>query len=116
MVYSGGHEELLEFEGKTGIPVTTTLLGLGAFPSGNELWLGMPGMHGRTRPTRRFRSRDLLINIGARFDDRVTMKLAGFAPIAKIVHIDIDPAEIGKNVTDRYPDRQVMSKTTLRNR
>ncbi|SDW44574.1 biosynthetic-type acetolactate synthase large subunit [Paenibacillus sp. CF384] len=103
VVYSGGHEELLEFITKSGIPITTTLLGLGAFPSGNELWLGMPGMHGTYTANTAIQSADLLINIGARFDDRVTGKLSGFAPKAKIVHIDIDPAEIGKNVPTDIP-------------
>ncbi|ASS68889.1 MULTISPECIES: biosynthetic-type acetolactate synthase large subunit [unclassified Paenibacillus] len=103
VVYSGGHEELLEFVAKTGIPVTTTLLGLGGFPSGNDLWVGMPGMHGAYASNKAIQESDLLINIGARFDDRVTMKLDGFAPKAKIVHIDIDPAEIGKNVPTDIP-------------
>lgn len=103
VVYSGGHEELFEFVTKTEIPVTTTLLGLGAFPSGNELWMGMPGMHGTYTSNQAIQQADLLINIGARFDDRVTGKLNGFAPLAKIVHIDIDPAEIGKNVKADIP-------------
>ncbi|QHT62720.1 biosynthetic-type acetolactate synthase large subunit [Paenibacillus lycopersici] len=103
VVYSGGHEELHEFIIKSGIPITTTLLGLGAFPSGEELWLGMPGMHGTYTANMSIQSADLLINIGARFDDRVTGKLKGFAPHAKIVHIDIDPAEIGKNVPTDIP-------------
>ncbi len=103
VVYSGAHEELLEFVTKTEIPITTTLLGLGAFPSGNDLWLGMPGMHGTYTANTSIQNADLLINIGARFDDRVTGKLAGFAPLAKIVHIDIDPAEIGKNVPTDIP-------------
>ncbi|WP_020617653.1 biosynthetic-type acetolactate synthase large subunit [Paenibacillus daejeonensis] len=103
VVYSGGHEELLEFVTKTQIPVTTTLLGLGAYPSGEDLWMGMPGMHGTYTANTAIQSADLLINIGARFDDRVTMKLQGFAPQARIVHIDIDPAEIGKNVPTEIP-------------
>ena len=103
VVYSGGHEELLEFVTKTQIPVTTTLLGLGAYPSGEDLWMGMPGMHGTYTANMAIQSADLLINIGARFDDRVTMKLQGFAPQARIVHIDIDPAEIGKNVPTEIP-------------
>jgi len=103
VVYSGAHEELLEFATKTGIPVVTTLLGLGGFPSGNDLWVGMPGMHGAYASNKAIQGSDLLINIGARFDDRVTMKLDGFAPNAKIVHIDIDPAEIGKNVPTDIP-------------
>lgn len=103
VVYSGAHEELLEFVTKTDIPITTTLLGLGGFPSGNDLWLGMPGMHGTYTANMSIQNADLLINIGARFDDRVTGKLSGFAPKAKIVHIDIDPAEIGKNVPTDIP-------------
>jgi len=103
VVYSGGHEELYQFVTKTDIPITTTLLGLGGFPSGHELWMGMPGMHGTYTANKAIQNADLLINIGARFDDRVTMKLDGFAPKAKIVHIDIDPAEIGKNVATDIP-------------
>ncbi len=103
VVYSGAHEELHEFVKKSGIPITTTLLGLGAFPSGEDLWIGMPGMHGTYTANISIQNADLLINIGARFDDRVTGKLAGFAPLAKIVHIDIDPAEIGKNVPTDIP-------------
>ncbi|MFD2114438.1 biosynthetic-type acetolactate synthase large subunit [Paenibacillus yanchengensis] len=103
VIYSGAHEELLEFVTTTEIPITTTLLGLGAFPSGNDLWLGMPGMHGTYTANLSLQNADLLINIGARFDDRVTGKLDGFAPKAKIVHIDIDPAEIGKNVPTDIP-------------
>ncbi|MGZ9583485.1 biosynthetic-type acetolactate synthase large subunit [Paenibacillus marinisediminis] len=103
IVHSGAHEELLEFVKKTGIPVTTTLLGLGGFPSGHELWMGMPGMHGTYTANMGIQESDLLINIGARFDDRVTGNLNGFAPNAKVVHIDIDPAEIGKNVPTDIP-------------
>ncbi|GGA38060.1 acetolactate synthase [Paenibacillus physcomitrellae] len=103
VVYSGGHEELLQFAETTEIPVTTTLLGLGGFPSGNRLWMGMPGMHGTYTANNAIQQSDLLICIGARFDDRVTGKLDGFAPKAKIVHIDIDPAEIGKNVHTDIP-------------
>lgn len=103
VVYSGGHEQLLEFVNRTEIPITTTLLGLGAFPSGHDLWMGMPGMHGTYTANTSIQKADLLINIGARFDDRVTGRLDGFAPLAKIVHIDIDPAEIGKNVKTDIP-------------
>lgn len=103
VVYSGGHEQLFEFVNKTQIPITTTLLGLGAFPSGHELWMGMPGMHGTYTANQSIQQSDLLINIGARFDDRVTGKLDGFAPHAKVAHIDIDPAEIGKNVHADIP-------------
>ncbi|WP_027087753.1 biosynthetic-type acetolactate synthase large subunit [Cohnella panacarvi] len=103
VIYSGAHEELHEFVTKTQIPVTTTLLGLGAFPTGHELHMGFPGMHGTYTANNAIQNADLLINIGARFDDRVTGKLKGFAPKAKIVHIDIDPAEIGKNVPTDIP-------------
>ncbi|MFP4976328.1 biosynthetic-type acetolactate synthase large subunit [Paenibacillus sp. CN-4] len=103
VIYSGAHEAMHEFVKRTEIPITTTLLGLGAFPSGEELWMGMPGMHGTYTANNAIQQCDLLINIGARFDDRVTGKLDGFAPLAKIVHIDIDPAEIGKNVTPDIP-------------
>jgi len=103
VVYSGAHDELCEFVKKSEIPITTTLLGLGGFPSAEELWLGMPGMHGTYTANKSIQSADLLICIGARFDDRVTGKLSGFAPKAKIVHIDIDPAEIGKNVPTDIP-------------
>ncbi len=104
VVYADASEELAEFVNKTGIPVTTTLLGLGGFPSGDPLWTGMPGMHGTYASNQALQNCDLLISIGARFDDRVTMKLDGFAPKAKTVaHIDVDPAEIGKNVPTDIP-------------
>lgn len=103
VVYAGAHEALLEFVNTTQIPITTTLLGLGGFPSGHELWMGMPGMHGTFTANRSIQEADLLISLGARFDDRVTGKLDGFAPHAKIAHIDIDPAEIGKNVNTDIP-------------
>lgn len=103
VVYAGAHEELLEFVEKTRIPVTTTLLGLGGFPSAHELWMGMPGMHGTWTANTALQNCDLLIAIGARFDDRVTMKVSAFAPKAKIAHIDVDPAEIGKNVPTAIP-------------
>lgn len=98
VVYADASNELIEFVNKTQIPITTTLLGLSGFPSSHELWLGMPGMHGTYTANKSIQDADLLISIGARFDDRVTMKLDGFAPKAKIIHIDVDPAEIGKNV------------------
>ena len=103
VVHADAHEELLEFVNKTKIPVTTTLLGLGGFPSSHELWMGMPGMHGTYTANKALQNCDLLISIGARFDDRVTMKVDGFAPKAKIAHIDIDPAEIGKTVRTDIP-------------
>ncbi|AEI39328.1 biosynthetic-type acetolactate synthase large subunit [Paenibacillus mucilaginosus] len=104
VVYSGAADELIKFVNATRIPVTTTLLGLGGFPSAHELWLGMPGMHGTHTANHALQNCDLLIGIGARFDDRVTMKVNGFAPKAKkIVHIDVDPAEIGKIVETSIP-------------
>ena len=81
----------------TGTPVTTTLMGIGAFPDSHPQHLGMPGMHGTVPAVTALQKADLIIAMGARFDDRVTGKLDTFAPHAKIVHADIDPAEIGKN-------------------
>ncbi|WP_127586473.1 biosynthetic-type acetolactate synthase large subunit [Paenibacillus koleovorans] len=104
VVYADAAAELIEFAAKTQVPVTTTLLGLGGFPSGNELWMGMPGMHGTYTANHALQNADLIISIGSRFDDRVTMRLDGFAPKVKAVgHIDVDPAEIGKNVKVDYP-------------
>ena len=103
VVYADAGYELLEFAEKTNAPVTTTLLGLSGFPSGHRLWMGMPGMHGTYAANMALQNADLIISVGARFDDRVTMRLDGFAPKAKIAHIDIDPAEIGKNVRTAYP-------------
>src|ERR671917_245469 len=98
------------------LPVTCTLMGLGAFPADSEQWLGMLGMHG-TRPAHyAVDEADLIVAVGARFDDRVTGKLAEFAPRAKFVHIDIDPAEISKNVPAHIPivgdARNVLPKLT----
>ncbi|MBW7455346.1 biosynthetic-type acetolactate synthase large subunit, partial [Paenibacillus sepulcri] len=99
VIYSDASKELLEFVEKTRIPVAATLLGLGGFPSSHELCMGMPGMHGTYTANMAIQQADLIISIGSRFDDRITMKIDGFAPQAKkIAHIDIDPAEIGKNV------------------
>ncbi|MBU5444737.1 biosynthetic-type acetolactate synthase large subunit [Paenibacillus sp. MSJ-34] len=99
VVYSNASMELLEFVNKTKVPVATTLLGLGAFPSAHPLWLGMLGMHGTYAANMAVQNADLVISIGSRFDERATMNIAGFAPNAKrIAHLDIDPAEIGKNV------------------
>jgi acetolactate synthase-1/2/3 large subunit len=103
VVYADASKELMEFVEKTRIPVTTTLLGLSGFPSAHEMSMGMPGMHGTKTANYALQNCDLLISIGARFDDRVTMKLDGFAPHAKIAHIDVDPAEIGKNVPTAIP-------------
>jgi acetolactate synthase-1/2/3 large subunit len=81
----------------TGAPVTTTLMALGSFPDSHPQHVGMPGMHGAVTAVTALQKSDLLITLGARFDDRVTGKLDSFAPFAKVVHADIDPAEIGKN-------------------
>ena len=104
IIYAGGgiissnaSEELVTFATKLGIPVTTTLMGIGCIPCDHPLNLGMLGMHGTEYANFAVTECDLLIAIGARFDDRVTGKIDTFAPHAKIVHIDIDPAEIGKN-------------------
>jgi acetolactate synthase-1/2/3 large subunit len=90
--------ELTEFARKTQIPVTTSLMGLGAFPATDPLWLGMIGMHGTYRANMCTGACDLLISIGVRFDDRVTGKTDAFAAQAKIIHIDIDPTSIRKNI------------------
>jgi acetolactate synthase-1/2/3 large subunit len=98
IIQSGATAELIAFAEKTGIPVITTLHGLGAFPQDHALSLGMPGMHGWVHVNRAIQRCDLLINVGSRFDDRVTGKAATFAPHAKIIHADVDPREIGKLV------------------
>jgi acetolactate synthase I/II/III large subunit len=104
VVTAGAEEELIAFAEQARIPVTTTLMGLGGFSGEHPLWLGMPGMHGTYAANHALLECDLLIGIGARFDDRVTMgRLDKFATGAKIVHIDIDPAEIGKNVDTFIP-------------
>jgi acetolactate synthase-1/2/3 large subunit len=89
-------EELAALVAETGLPVVTTLMARGAFPDSHELTLGMPGMHGCYTAVMAMQRADLLISLGARFDDRVTGQVATFAPDAKIIHVDIDPAEIGK--------------------
>lgn len=90
-------EELLDLAELTGIPVVTTLMARGAFPDSHPQNMGMPGMHGTVAAVAALQKSDLLIALGARFDDRVTGKLDSFAPEAKVIHVDIDPAEIGKN-------------------
>ncbi|MBI4388460.1 MAG: acetolactate synthase large subunit, partial [Candidatus Omnitrophica bacterium] len=97
-IASGASKELIELADTTGIPVTTTLAGLGAFPETHSQSLRMLGMHGTVYANYAVQNSDLLIAVGARFDDRVTGKLDKFAPHAKIIHIDIDPASISKNV------------------
>ncbi|UGT63788.1 acetolactate synthase large subunit [Nocardia asteroides] len=90
-------DKLLELAELTGIPVVTTLMARGAFPDSHTLNMGMPGMHGTVGAVAALQKSDLLIVLGARFDDRVTGQLDSFAPNAKVIHADIDPAEIGKN-------------------
>ncbi len=89
--------ELMELAELTGIPVVTTLMARGAFPDSHPLHVGMPGMHGAVSAVTALQQSDLLITLGARFDDRVTGVLSTFAPLAKVIHADIDPAEISKN-------------------
>ena len=103
VVHSGAHEELLALAESAGIPVTTTLMGLSGFPGTHRLALGMLGMHGAYWANMAVHDADLILAIGARFDDRVTGKVSLFAKNAKIIHIDIDPAEIGKNVQVDIP-------------
>ena len=96
VIRANASKELLELATKVGAPVVTTLMARGAFPDSNPLHLGMPGMHGSVPAVLALQESDLIISLGARFDDRVTGKPSEFAPHAKIVHVDIDPAEIGK--------------------
>lgn len=103
VIFAQAHEELRKFVELTNIPITSTLLGLGAMPGDHEQFLGMAGMHGYYAANMAIYESDLLINIGARFDDRLTGNLNHFAPNAKVAHIDIDPAEIGKNVDTQIP-------------
>ncbi len=110
VIYAGGgviisqaHDQLLELAFKIKAPVTTTLMGLGAFPENNELALGMLGMHGTAYANHAIMESDLIIAVGARFDDRVTGRLDKFAPGAKVIHIDIDPTAISKNIHVHVP-------------
>jgi acetolactate synthase-1/2/3 large subunit len=110
VLYAGGGviaadaaEELRALAALSGAPVTTTLMALGAFPASDPAWLGMLGMHGTRAANWAMDEADLIVAVGARFDDRVTGALDEFAPRAKVVHIDIDPAEIGKNVPAHVP-------------
>jgi len=105
-----GAQILLELAEMTGIPVVTTLMARGAFPDSHELCLGMPGMHGNYTAITAIQQADLLIAMGSRFDDRVTGKVGAFAPGAKIIHVDIDPAEHGKV---RMPDDPVQGDSRI---
>ena len=117
VIYAGGGilkaraaEALRELAELTGIPVVTTLMARGAFPDDHELCLGMPGMHGNYTAVTSMQESDLLIALGSRFDDRVTGKVPDFAPEAKIIHVDIDPAELGKV---RRPDVPIVGDCRL---
>ncbi len=117
VIYAGGGilkaraaEALRAFAELTGVPVVTTLMARGAFPDEHPLCLGMPGMHGNYTAITSMQKADLLITLGARFDDRVTGKVSSFAPDAKIIHVDIDPAEQGKV---RRPDVPIVGDCRL---
>jgi len=110
VIYGGGgvvnaeaSEELIEFARSDRFPVTCTLMGLGAYPAPDPQWLGMLGMHGTRAANYAMDEADLICAVGARFDDRITGKLSEFAPRAKFIHIDVDPAEISKNVPAHIP-------------
>lgn len=98
VVLSGAYAELRVLAERTGIPVITTLLGISGFPESHPLHMGMPGMHGEVHVNRAIQQSDLIIGLGLRFDDRVTGNLAGFARGAKLIHVELDASEIGKNV------------------
>ncbi|MFD1781087.1 acetolactate synthase large subunit [Fredinandcohnia salidurans] len=103
VIFAKAADELREYVEQQNIPLAHTLLGLGGFPANHPLYLGMAGMHGTYSANMALHECDLLISIGARFDDRVTGNLEHFAPYATVAHIDIDPAEIGKNVPTKIP-------------
>lgn len=110
VIYAGGgvkladaNRELFDLAVKINAPVTTTLMGIGCFPEDHPLSLGMLGMHGTKYANYTIQESDLILAVGARFDDRVTGKVSSFAPKAKIIHVDVDPAEIGKNVRVDIP-------------
>ncbi|MGI8383152.1 acetolactate synthase large subunit [Robertmurraya sp. P23] len=103
ILFAEGYEELKQYAEQQNLPVVHTLLGLGGFPAEHPLFAGLAGMHGCYTANMALYECDLLINIGARFDDRLTGNLQHFAPNATVAHIDIDPAEIGKNVQTQIP-------------
>jgi acetolactate synthase-1/2/3 large subunit len=112
IIYAGGgiinagpeaSKLLAQLVHETGYPCTTTLMALGAFPAADKQWLGMPGMHGTYEANMVMHDCDVMFNVGARFDDRVTGRVDAFAPNAKKVHIDIDPSSINKNVQVDVP-------------
>ncbi len=103
ILISGATDELVAFSEHADVPVGLTLLGIGGFPSSHPNCLGMVGMHGFSHANHAINDADVLIGIGMRFDDRVTGRISEFAPNAKIIHVDIDPAEVGKNVETAVP-------------
>jgi acetolactate synthase-1/2/3 large subunit len=110
VIYAGGGvingnaaAELTDLVLTGGFPITCTVMGLGGFPAPHDQWLGMLGMHGTRTANYAMDNADLIVSVGARFDDRITGKLSEFAPHAKFVHIDVDPAEISKNVPAHIP-------------
>jgi acetolactate synthase-1/2/3 large subunit len=124
VIYAGGgvinanaSKELVELCTSDKLPVTCTLMGLGGFPAPHEQWLGMLGMHGTRAANYAMDEADLIVAIGARFDDRITGKLSEFAPRAKFIHIDVDPAEISKNVAAHIPivgdAKKILPKLTV---
>ena len=98
VILANAYGEVRQLAERTGFPVITTLLGISGFPESHPLHLGMPGMHGEVHVNRAIQHADLIVGVGLRFDDRVTGNTAGFAPHAKIIHVDLDASEIGKNV------------------
>lgn len=103
VLISGATNELVKFAERAQIPVALTLLGIGGFPGSHPLCLGMVGMHGFTHGNHAINEADVLVGMGMRFDDRVTGRLSEFAPNARVIHVDVDPAEIGKNVPTDVP-------------
>ncbi len=103
VILSGAYEALRAFAERAGIPVIATLLGISAFPESHPFALGLPGMHGRAEVNRAINASDVLVAVGMRFDDRVTGNVSQFAPHARIIHIDIDPSEIGKVLMPAVP-------------
>ncbi len=103
VINAGASAELTAFVKEGNLPITCTLMGLGGYPASGAQWLGMLGMHGTRTANYAMDEADLIVSVGARFDDRITGKLSEFAPRAKFVHIDIDPAEISKNIPAHIP-------------
>ena len=103
VITAGAHEDLIALAETAGIPVTTSLMGLGAFPAGHELFLGMPGMHGTGYANLALNRADVILCVGSRLDDRITGKLDAFAPKAQFIHVDVDASEIGKNLPCLVP-------------